>query len=160
MGPAGPFFFEKGRFLTKTSAKERQLTDEIGARVEHDLPGVEVLAVELANPDRFVVYVDHPEGVDHALCVRVTDVLRDYLREYTVDVSSPGTERPLRKARHFARVLGRTVSVRVSEPIEGRSKFKGQLKDAGADALTLVVDGNDVYIPYDAIVRGNLIDER
>jgi len=146
--------------VAKTHDKERQLTQEIAPRVEHDLPGVEVLAVELANPDRFVVYVDHPEGVDHALCVRVTDVLRDYLREYTVDVSSPGTERPLRKARHFARVIGRTVSVRVSEPIDGRSKFKGHLKDAGADALTLVVDGNDVHIPYDAIVRGNLIDER
>jgi ribosome maturation factor RimP len=146
--------------LTKPHAKERQLTQEIAPRVEHDLPGVEVLAVELANPDRFVVYVDHPEGVDHALCVRVTDVLRDYLREYTVDVSSPGIERPLRQARHFERVLGRTVSVRVSEPIEGRSKFKGEVKDAGADAVTLVVDGNDVHIPYDAIVRGNLIDER
>jgi ribosome maturation factor RimP len=146
--------------LTKTHAKERQLTQEIAPRVEHDLPGVEVLAVELANPDRFVVYVDHPEGVDHALCVRVTDVLRDYLREYTVDVSSPGIERPLRQARHFERVLGRTVSVRVSEPIEGRSKFKGEVKDAAADAVTLVVDGNDVHIPYDAIVRGNLIDER
>src|SRR3954462_1894716 len=160
MGPAGPFFFEKRSFLAKTHDKERQLTQEIAPRVEHDLPGVEVLAVELANPDRFVVYVDHPEGVDQALCVRVTDVLRDYLREYTVDVSSPGTERPLRKARHFARVIGRTVSVRGSEPIDGRSKFKGHLKDAGADALTLVVDGNDVHIPYDAIVRGNLIDER
>src|SRR4051794_36916008 len=159
MGPAGLFFLT-GVLMANTYEKERQLQDEIGSRVEHDLPGVEVLAVELANPDRFVVYVDHPEGVDHALCVRVTDVLRDYLREYTVDVSSPGTERPLRKARHFARVMGRTVSVRVSEPIEGRSKFKGQLKDAGADALTLVVDGNDVHIPYDAIVRGNLIDER
>jgi ribosome maturation factor RimP len=146
--------------VTKTYDKERQLTEEIAPRVEHDLPGVEVLAVELANPERFVVYVDHPEGVDHALCVRVTDVLRDYLREYTVDVSSPGLERPLRKAGHFARVLGRTVSVRLSEPLDGRSKFKGQLKDAGADALTLVVDGNDVHIPYDAIVRGNLIDER
>ncbi|HZT45059.1 MAG TPA: hypothetical protein VFA24_02670 [Gaiellaceae bacterium] len=146
--------------MAKTHQKEKQLTDEIAPRVEHDLPGVEVLAVELANPDRFVVYVDHPEGVDHALCVRVTDVLRDYLREYTVDVSSPGIERPLRKARHFARVVGRRVSVRVSEPIDGRSKFKGQLKDAGADALTLEVDGADVHIPYDAIVRGNLIDER
>jgi ribosome maturation factor RimP len=146
--------------VAKTHDKERQLAQEIAPRVENDLPGVEVLAVELANPDRFVVYVDHPEGVDHALCVRVTDVLRDYLREYTVDVSSPGVERPLRQARHFARVVGSTVSVRVSEPIEGRSKFKGELKDAGADALTLVVDGNDVHIPYDAIVRGNLIDER
>jgi ribosome maturation factor RimP len=146
--------------MPTTLEREHQLQGEIAPRVEHDVPGVDVLAVELLAPSRFRVYVDHPEGVDHALCVRVTDVLRDYLREYTVDVSSPGTERPLRKARHFARVIGRTVSVRVSEPVEGRSKFKGQLKDAGADALTLVVDGNDVHIPYDAIVRGNLIDER
>ena len=58
--------------VANTYEKERQLQDEIGSRVEHDLPGVEVLAVELSNPDRFVVYVDHPEGVDHALCVRVT----------------------------------------------------------------------------------------
>ena len=146
--------------MPKTHDKERELAAAIAPRIEHDLPGVEVLAVELANPDRFVVYVDHPEGVDHALCARVTDVLRDYLREYTVDVSSPGLERPLRGQRHFARVVGRTVSLRVSEPIEGRSKFKGDVKDAGADALTLVVDGSDVNIPYDAIVRGNLIDER
>ena len=146
--------------MARTYDKEKQLQDEIGSRVEHDLPGVEVLAVELANPERFVVYVDHPEGVDHALCVRVTDVLRDYLREYTVDVSSPGTERPLRKPGHFARVIGRRVSVRTREPIGGRSKFKGELQDAGADALAVSVDGETIEIPYDAIVRGNLIDER
>jgi ribosome maturation factor RimP len=146
--------------LAKTHEKEKQLQDEIGSRVEHDLPGVEVLAVELANPDRFVVYVDHPEGVDHALCARVTDVLRDYLREYTIDVSSPGIERPLRKPSHFASVLGHKVALRTQEPVAGRSKFKGELKDAGADTLTLSVDGTDWDIPYEAIVRGNLIDER
>jgi ribosome maturation factor RimP len=146
--------------MATTYEKEKQLAGEIAPRVEHDLPGVEVLAVELANPDRFVVYVDHPEGVDHALCVRVTDLLRDYLREYAIDVSSPGTERPLRKASHFASALGHTVSLRTAEPIEGRSKFKGELKDAGADALTLSVDGADVAIPYELIVRGNLIRER
>jgi len=146
--------------MATTYDKERTLQREIAPRVEHDLPGVEVLAVELANPDRFVVYVDHPEGVDHALCGRVTDVLRDYLREYTVDVSSPGRERPLRKPSHFALVLGRRVALRTETPIAGRSKFKGELKDAGADALTLSVDGADVDIPYEAIVRGNLIAER
>ena len=146
--------------MAKTHEKERQLESEIAPRIEHDLPGVEVLAVELANPDRFVVYVDHPDGVDHELCVRVTDVLRDYLREYTVDVSSPGIERPLRKPEHFARVLGAKVALRTSEPLNGRSKFKGELKDAGTDAVTLVVDGDEVDIPYEAIVRGNLIDER
>jgi ribosome maturation factor RimP len=146
--------------VATTYEKERTLQSEIAPRVEHDLPGVEVLAVELSNPERFVVYVDHPEGVDHALCVRVTDLLRDYLREYTVDVSSPGTERPLRKPAHFARVLGRRVALRLDAPIDGRSKFKGELKDAGADALTLTVDGADVDIPYASIVRGNLIGER
>jgi ribosome maturation factor RimP len=146
--------------LTKTYDKERQLTDEIAPRVEHDVPGVEVLAVELANPERFVVYVDHPEGVDHALCARVTDVLRDYLREYTVDVSSPGVERPLRKPGHFARVVGQRVSLRLRQPIDGRTKFKGELKDVAADGLTLSADGADWEIPYESIVRGNLIDER
>jgi ribosome maturation factor RimP len=146
--------------MATTYERERMLQREIAPRVEHDLPGVEVLAVELANPERLVVYVDHPEGVDHALCARVTDVLRDYLREYTVDVSSPGLERPLRKAEHFARVVGRRVSLRTSAPIAGRSKFKGELKDVGEDSLTLGVDGSDVEIPCDAIVRSNLIDER
>jgi ribosome maturation factor RimP len=145
--------------MAKTYDKEKQLTEEIAPRVEESLPGVEVLAVELANPDRFVVYVDHPEGVDHALCARVTDVLRDYLREYTVDVSSPGIERPLRKPGHFARVLGHKVSLRLREPVDGRAKFKGELKDADAEVLTLSIDGAEWRIPYESIVRGNLIDE-
>src|SRR3954449_2601349 len=160
MGPAGPFFFEKRSFLAKTHDKERQLQEEIGPRVEHDLPGVEVLAVELASPDRFVVFVDHAEGVDHALCVRVTDVLRDYLREYTVDVSSPGVERPLRTPAHYARAVGRRVALRTSQPLDGRSKFKGEVKEAGTDAVTLDVDGAGIDVPYDLIVRSNLIDER
>src|SRR3954467_5473208 len=135
--------------MANTYEKERQLQEEIGSRVEHDLPGVEVLAVELANPDRFVVYVDHPQGVAPALCVRVTDALRDYLREYTVDVSSPGIERPLRKPAHFARVLGQKVSLRLREPVEGRAKFKGELKNADAEVLTLSADGAEWRIPYE-----------
>src|SRR6266508_2517024 len=119
--------------MTTTYERERQLEREIAPRVEHDLPGVEVLALELLAPKRFCVYVDHPDGVDHALCQRVTDLLRDYLREYTVDVSSPGIERPLRKPQHFARVVGHKVSLRTAAPVAGRSKFKGELKDARTD---------------------------
>jgi len=137
--------------MTTTQQRERELQGEIAPRVEHDLPGVEVLAVELASPDRFVVYVDHPEGVDHALCVRVTDVLRDYLREYTVDVSSPGTERPLRKPAHFAHVIGRRVKLRTRD-----GRVKGEV--VAADETHVTVDEN--AIPYEAIVRANLIDER
>ena len=147
--------------MATTYERERELQGEIAPRIEHDVPGVEVLAVELASPDRFVVFVDHPEGVDHALCVRVTDALRDYLREYTIDVSSPGTERPLRKPSHFARAVGRRVALRTAAPLDGRSKFKGEVTDAGSDAVTLTVeDEKHVDSPYDLIVRSNLIDER
>jgi ribosome maturation factor RimP len=132
--------------------KEKQLEREIAARVEGSLDGVEVLAVELQGPGRFTVYVDHAGGVDHALCARVTDVLRDYLREYAVDVSSPGIERPLRKPEHFAGVVGHRVKVRTL----GRRQLKGEL--VAADASRVKVDDNE--IPYDEIVRANLIDER
>ena len=137
--------------MPTTFEKERELQGEIASRVEHDLPDVDVLAVELLSPSRFCVYVDHPEGVDHALCVRVTDVLRDYLREYTVDVSSPGVERPLRKPAHFVRVIGRRVKLRTRG-----GRMKGEV--VAADETHVTIDEN--HVPYDEIVRANLIDER
>src|ERR671937_1068960 len=103
--------------MAATYDKERQLTREITPKVERALPGTEVLAVELNSPDRFTVYVDHAQGVDHALCERVTNVLRDYLRDYSVDVSSPGIERPLRKRAHFDSVVGRRVALRTGADI-------------------------------------------
>jgi ribosome maturation factor RimP len=138
--------------VATTYEQERKLQGDIAPLLEHDLPGVEVLAVELASPDRFVVYVDHPEGVDHALCVRVTDVLRDYLREYSVDVSSPGTDRPLRTPSHFASVVGRHVKLRTTEA----KKVNGEV--VAADATHVTIGEN--AIPYEHIVRANLIDER
>lgn len=131
--------------------KEKQLEQEIGPRVEEALDGVEVLAVELQGPDRFTVYVDHPAGVDHALCARVTDVLRDYLREYTVEVSSPGIERPLRKPQHFAGAVGRPVKLRTRD-----RRIRGEL--VAADARRVQID--DTEVPLEEIVRANLIDER
>jgi ribosome maturation factor RimP len=131
--------------------KEKELEREIGARVEGSLDGVEVLAVELQGPGRFTVYVDHPSGVDHALCARVTDVLRDYLREYAVDVSSPGTKPPLRKPEHFERAVGRRVQLRTRE-----RRLSGELVSADASHVKV----NETEIPYDDIVRANLIDER
>ena len=101
--------------MPTTFERERQLQEEIASRVEHDLPGVDVLAVELLTPTRFCVFVDHSDGVDHALCKRVTDVLRDYLRDYGIEVSSPGLDRPLRRQQHFEAARGRRVKVRTAE---------------------------------------------
>jgi ribosome maturation factor RimP len=135
--------------------KEQTLQRQIGPEVESALPGVEVLAVELSGPDRFTVYVDHAGGVDHALCARVTDVLREYLREYAIDVSSPGIERPLRKPEHFRNAVGRTVALRTPE----RKRLKGEVVDAGESSLVVRSDGDTVEIPYDQVVRGNLVYE-
>jgi ribosome maturation factor RimP len=144
---------------TNVYDKEHTLTRDVIQRVERTLPGVEVLAVELTGPERFCVYIDHASGVDHALCQRVTDVLRDYLRDYSIDVSSPGLERPLRTRDHFSRAIGRRVALKSSSEIDGRKRFRGEVKDAGERAVTVNVDGTEVDIPYEAIVRGNLIDE-
>src|SRR5919201_4568092 len=111
--------------------RERQLEQEVTGRIEERLPGTEVLAVELLGPDRFCVYIDHPGGVDHALCERVTRELDDYRREYAIDVSSPGLERPLRKPEHFATIVGRKVKLRTAGEIGGRKKVPGQ--GVGAD---------------------------
>jgi ribosome maturation factor RimP len=139
--------------------KERELQREISERIEEGTPGTEVLAVELLSPDRFCVYLDHPDGVDHALCERVTSLLRGYLDRYTVDVSSPGIERPLRTPAHFGKVVGRRISLRTADEIAGRKRFRGELLSADDDAVTIAVNEGSVDIPYEAIVRGNLIDE-
>ena len=146
--------------MAATHEKEKELTREITRKVHGALPSTEVLAVELTKPDGFTVFIDDPRGVDHALCERVTNVLRDYLRDYSLEVSSPGTARPLRRPEHFRRVVGRTVALKTSPEIGGRKNFRGELKEAGERDVTMGVDGGDVHIPYDAIVRGNLIDER
>ena len=146
--------------MAEVHDKERTLYREVAPTVESAIPGVEVLALELAGPERFVVFVDHPQGVDHALCERVTHVLRPYLREYAVDVSSPGTERPLRKPAHFERAVGRKVALRIADEIDGRKRFRGELVAAGERNLKLAPDGAEpVEIPYETIVRGNLIDD-
>ena len=139
--------------------KERQLEEELAGRIEKRVPGTEVLAVELLGPERFCVYIDHPQGVDHALCERVTRELDDYRREYAIDVSSPGIERPLRKPAHFERFVGRRVALRTAREIAGRKRFKGQVIGADEQAVHLATEPQPVDIPYDEIVRGNLIDE-
>jgi ribosome maturation factor RimP len=154
MGAARPFFVRRAG-LASVYEKERELQREVSRTVESGVPGVEVLAVELSGPERFTVFVDHPGGVDHALCERVTDVLRSYLRDYSVDVSSPGLERPLRRPEHFRNAVGRRVQLRTDE----RRRLRGEVVEADDRAVTVQTANENVEVPYDAIVRGNLIDE-
>src|SRR6476646_905978 len=135
--------------LAQVHDKERQLTREVAQTVEQGLKGVEVLAVELSGPERFTVYIDHPTGVDHALCARVTNLLRGYLDRYTVDVSSPGIERPLRTPAHFRNAVVRKVATSTENDIDGRKKFRGTVAAAEPNEVALeVTDRERVTIPY------------
>jgi ribosome maturation factor RimP len=158
MGAQRPFFV-KATAMADLHTKEKALEREISQTVERDLPGTEVLAVELLSPARFCVYVDHPQGVDHALCERVSGLLRPYLDRYAVDVSSPGLERPLRKPAHFRNVVGRKVALRTAGEIAGHKRFRGEVLAAGDRAVRVAAGETELDIPYEAIVRGNLIDE-
>jgi ribosome maturation factor RimP len=140
--------------------QERKLEREVAVAIHERMPEVEVLTVELVSPTRFCVYIDHPAGVDHELCVRVTDALRGFLAKYSVDVSSPGVERPVRTPAHFRGAVGRRVTLRTAAEIQGRKRFRGTVVAADERAVKVETGADEaVDIPYDAIVRGNLIDE-
>jgi ribosome maturation factor RimP len=145
--------------MSDVYTKERTLEREIAPAIERSLPGVEVLALELVSPHRFCVYVDHPGGVDHALCERVTQLLDGYRADYGIDVSSPGPERPLRKPAHFAQAVGRRVTVRTRGQQSGKARQRGEVVAAGEATVTIRTASEELTIPYDEIVRGNLIDE-
>ena len=141
--------------MAATHTKERDLTRDIARKVETALPETEVLAVELTKPDGFTVYIDDVRGVDHALCERVTELLADYRRDWDISVSSPGIERPLRTPQHFRNVVGRRVSLRT----ETKRRLRGEVVDADDRAVTVRTNEQSLAIPYESIVRGNLIAE-
>ena len=81
-------------------------------------------------------------------------MLRSYLDDYSVEVSSPGIERPLRTRAHFERALGHKVRIKTET---GRAR--GQVLRAGEKTVQISNGDEPTEIPYDAIVRANLIDE-
>jgi ribosome maturation factor RimP len=145
--------------MTTVYDKERTLFAQIAPRIENEIPGVELLALELLRTDRICLYIDHPDGVSLEHCEHVTRTLDDLRRDYGIDVSSPGPNRPLRTPGHFAGAVGRLVSLRTDRGIEGKTQFRGELITAGDRELTVATGEATVNIPYELIVRGNLIDE-
>jgi len=122
-------------------------------------PEVEVLACEQVAGERLRLTIDHPNGVDLALCERVTHHLRDVLLDYGLEVSSPGPQRPLTKPEHFRRFLGRRARVRTREAKEGHKSFTGELLGATEQEVTVAADTGVVSIPYSEINRSHLVEE-
>jgi ribosome maturation factor RimP len=121
-------------------------------------PDVDVLLVEQISDGKVRVFVDHPDGVDLALCERVTGHLRDLLVDHSLEVSSPGPERPLTKPDHFRRFVGRRARVRTRDEHDGRKTFTGELVGASDSEITVAADNGVVSIPYSDINRSNLLE--
>jgi len=136
-----------------------ELQQTIERRIEQLDPELELIALEQPSAETLRLYIDHPNRVDLGMCERVTNELRDLLEAWSLEVSSPGIDRPLTKPEHFRRYLGRKVKVRTQEPIEGRRNFTGTLTDADGESLALDADGAPVRIPLAGIRRSNLIPD-
>ena len=132
---------------------------EIEATLAERAPDVEVLLAEVVGDDKVRLFIDHPEGVSLDLCERVTHQLNEVRERYALEVSSPGSRRPLTRPAHYRRFLGRRARVRTREAREGHKSFTGELVGATDDGVTIAADTGVIAIPYADIQRSNLVEE-
>jgi ribosome maturation factor RimP len=135
------------------------LQTEIESRLAASEPEVEVLLVQVSGTT-LRLFIDHPEGVTLALCERVSGHLGDYRDRYSLEVSSPGQDRPLTKPDHYTRFLGRHARVRLRDRAEltpSNRSLTGELVGASERDVTIAAGDGVVTIPYEQIARSNLI---
>jgi ribosome maturation factor RimP len=138
-------------------SSERNLQLEIEGRLATTEPDVDVLLVEVIAPATLRLFIDHPEGVSLDLCERVSVELNDYRDRYSLEVSSPGQDRPLTKPQHYTRFLGRRARVRLREARDGHKSVTGELVGASDSDVTIAAPDGVVTIPYEQIARSNLV---
>jgi len=110
------------------------------------------------------VFIDGPNGINVEDCAAVShqvsgilDVEDPINGQYTLEVSSPGIERPLFTLEQYQRYIGEEISVRLRVPFEGRRKFAGLLTAIEADDIVLRVDDEEYLLPFDTIDRANIV---
>jgi ribosome maturation factor RimP len=130
---------------------------EIESRLAGVEPDVEVLLAEIVTGSTLRLFIDHPDGVTLALCERVSGHLNDYRDRYALEVSSPGQDRPLTKPQHYSRFLGRRARVRLRNGTAGHKSLTGELVGASEQDVTIAAQDGVVTIPYEQIVRSNLV---
>lgn len=112
------------------------------------------------------IYIDRPEGVTVDDCERVSrqvsallDVADPVPGHYTLEVSSPGLDRPLFEADHFVRFTGRQARVQLGMALDGRRRFAGEILGLRDGELLLRCEGIDVSIPLERIEKARLVPE-
>ena len=128
--------------------------------------GLELVAVELSGGDTSIVriYIDTPNGITVDDCSRasrqfsaILDVEDPISNKYTLEVSSPGMDRPLAKALHFKAVVGQDVKIKMATLVNGRRRFTGELIEATDEFAVVEVDGEQSELPYSDMDRARLI---
>ncbi len=133
------------------------IQQEIEGRLAAVEPDVEVLLAEVVSRSTLRLFIDHPDGVTLALCERVSGHLNEFRDRYALEVSSPGQDRPLTKPQHYSRFLGRRARVRLRDAADGHKNVTGELVGASEQDVTIAADDGLLTIPYEQIVRSNLV---
>ena len=136
--------------------------------------GVQALGFELVDVElmggrhhkTLRVYIDGPQGVTVDDCADVSrqlsailDVENPFPGAYTLEISSPGLDRPLVTPADFRRFQGATVKVRLSSPLDGRRNFTGRLLESSAEAIVVEVDNERFTLRLDTIERARLVPQ-
>ena len=110
------------------------------------------------------LFIDHENGINVDDCAEVSrqvgailDVEDPISSEYNLEVSSPGVDCPLFELAHFEEVIGETINVRLSMPLNGRRKFKGPLVAIENNNLIVEVDGIDYELAIGNVDKANLV---
>lgn len=129
--------------------------------------GCELWGLEYLTGGKHVtlrIYIDKPDGVVLEDCERVSrqissvmDVEDPIRSEYTLEVSSPGMDRPLYTLDQFALFIGEEVNIRLKVPYEGRRKYKGRLNGVEGDEVLIVVDDHEFLFPIETIDKANVV---
>ena len=147
--------------------RETARLDQLTEVVERSLPrGTELVEARFSPGPLLTLLVDREDGpVDHEFCSQVVSAVSPALDAEgysgSLEVSSPGIERPLTKPEHFRRFLGREVKVRVGEPIDGRRNFTGVIERTSEKdfVLKLLEGGAEVELPFGSVARANLKED-
>lgn len=112
------------------------------------------------------VYVDHPDGISLEDCKRVShqvsgvlDVQNPIQGQYTLEISSPGLDRPLFTLDHFIRFVDHKVRVHMTHPLNARRNFTGLLQRVEDQNVIVVADGKEYSLPYDQIDNAHIVPD-
>lgn len=141
------------------SESKQRLAAEIEAALAREFPDVEVVDLDVnAAAGTLTLYIDRQGGVDLGLCAAVSGALDEVRERFAIEVSSPGLDRRLRTAAHFAAAVGENVAVKLTAPRDGRSNYRGLLTAAGDETVTLALaDGGAASLPLRAIATAHVV---